>query len=130
VVLQYVPEHLWMKILRWLFSICSLFWIYTSRLMRSSCNLWVHVCVAVCLYVYPPLTTFECLNQSLWNLVCTSWHLIPSLLPVMSKLQPLNSLRDKLNIAWTPALVFVKFRMFITSHEGVSAEYLISRSHQ
>jgi hypothetical protein len=25
-----------------------------------------------------PPSTFECLNQSLWNLVCVSWHLSPS----------------------------------------------------
>jgi hypothetical protein len=30
---------------------------------------------SVCL---PPLSTFECQNQSLWNLVCISWHLSPS----------------------------------------------------
>jgi hypothetical protein len=35
---------------------------------------------AVCVSVNPPLPqlTFECLNQSLWNLVCISWHLSPS----------------------------------------------------
>jgi hypothetical protein len=26
----------------------------------------------------PPQLTFECLNQSLGNLVCISWHLSPS----------------------------------------------------
>jgi hypothetical protein len=30
------------------------------------------VCVCVC--VYPPLSTFEFQNQSLWSLVCTSFH--------------------------------------------------------
>jgi hypothetical protein len=35
----------------------------------------VCVCVSVCI---SPLTTFECLNQSLWNLVCISYHLRPS----------------------------------------------------
>jgi hypothetical protein len=29
---------------------------------------------AVCLSVYHPLLTFECLNHYLLNLVCTSWH--------------------------------------------------------
>jgi hypothetical protein len=33
---------------------------------------------AVCVFVYPPMLTFECLNQSLWNLICISWHLSPS----------------------------------------------------
>jgi hypothetical protein len=28
--------------------------------------------LSVCLCI--PLLTFECLNQSLWNLVCMSWH--------------------------------------------------------
>jgi hypothetical protein len=33
----------------------------------------------VCVSVYPPpQITFECLNQSLWNLVCISWQLSPS----------------------------------------------------
>jgi hypothetical protein len=42
-----------------------------SRLMRSpSC---------LCLHVYhPPTTTFEFLNQSLWNLAHVLWHLSPS----------------------------------------------------
>jgi hypothetical protein len=30
---------------------------------------------AVCVSVLSPLSTFECLNQCLWNLVCVSWHL-------------------------------------------------------
>jgi hypothetical protein len=30
------------------------------------------------LSIYPPLSTFECLNHSIWNLVCISWHLSPS----------------------------------------------------
>jgi hypothetical protein len=44
-------------------------------------GLWNHlavcqcVCVTVCLS--PPMK-FECLNQSLRNLVCISWHLSPS----------------------------------------------------
>jgi hypothetical protein len=46
-----------------LFSLLS--W---SIRFRSSC------CLCVC--AFPPLT-FECLNQSKWNLVCITWHLIP-----------------------------------------------------
>jgi hypothetical protein len=42
-----------------------------TRLMKSPCYL--------CLYVYPPLSTLEWLNQSLGNLLCVSWHLNPSL---------------------------------------------------
>jgi hypothetical protein len=42
----------------------------TSRMfMRSPC------CLCVCV---SPLLTFECLSQTLWNLVCTSWHLTSS----------------------------------------------------
>jgi hypothetical protein len=37
--------------------------------MRSPC------CLCVCV---SPLSTFEWLNQSLWNLVCISWHLSQS----------------------------------------------------
>jgi hypothetical protein len=33
------------------------------------------VCMYVCMCVCPPLSTFKCLNQSLWSLVCTSWHM-------------------------------------------------------
>jgi hypothetical protein len=32
----------------------------------------------VCVSVYPSPINFECLNQSLWNVVRTSWHLSPS----------------------------------------------------
>jgi hypothetical protein len=39
-----------------------------SRLMPSQC------CQCVC---EATLLTFECLNQSLWNLVCISWHMSP-----------------------------------------------------
>jgi hypothetical protein len=42
----------------------SLFRKNKSRLMRSPCC----VCACVC-----PISAFECLNQSLWKLVCTSW---------------------------------------------------------
>jgi hypothetical protein len=53
---------------RWLiFSLLSLFWKKYSRLMTSCC---------VCVFVSPQLT-FERLNQSLWNLVRISRHLIP-----------------------------------------------------
>jgi hypothetical protein len=38
----------------------------------------VCVCVCVSLSVYPPPSTFERRYQSLWNLVCTLWHLSPS----------------------------------------------------
>jgi hypothetical protein len=30
---------------------------------------------SVCVFVYSPVSAFECLNQSLWNLVCITWHL-------------------------------------------------------
>jgi hypothetical protein len=30
------------------------------------------------LSVYPHLPTSECMNPSLWNLLCVSWHLSPS----------------------------------------------------
>jgi hypothetical protein len=51
-----------------LFSLLSLFWRNGSRCMRSPC------CLCVCI----PLTAFECLHQSMWNLVCIWWHLSPS----------------------------------------------------
>jgi hypothetical protein len=35
-------------------------------------GLWDHL--AVCVSVYAPVLTFECRNQSLWNLVRISWH--------------------------------------------------------
>jgi hypothetical protein len=34
--------------------------------------------MSACLWITPPVLTFECVNQSLWNLVCISWHLSPS----------------------------------------------------
>jgi hypothetical protein len=37
-----------------------------------------HHAVCVSVYLCIPLWTFECLDQSLWNFVCISWHLIPS----------------------------------------------------
>jgi hypothetical protein len=50
-------------------SLISLFWKNRSRIMRSP------YCPCVCA---SPLLTFECLNQSLWNLILISWHLSPS----------------------------------------------------
>jgi hypothetical protein len=44
--------------------------------MRSPCCLYVCVFVSACLWI--PDSTFECLNQSLQNFVCISWHLSPS----------------------------------------------------
>jgi hypothetical protein len=58
-----------------IFSLLSLIWKNKIRLMRSRC------CLCVCLWTPPPLLTFECLNQSLWNLVRTSRHLSPSQRP-------------------------------------------------
>jgi hypothetical protein len=55
------------------FSLLSLLLKNKSRFVRSPCCLCVPVSTCVC-----PLTTFECLNHSLWNLVCISWHLSPS----------------------------------------------------
>jgi hypothetical protein len=37
--------------------------------------MWSPCCLCLC---ESPLSTFECLNQSLWNLVCISRHLSPS----------------------------------------------------
>jgi hypothetical protein len=51
------------------FSLFSLFWKNKSMPMRSAC------CLCVCV---SPLSTVDCLNQSLWNLVYISWHLSPS----------------------------------------------------
>jgi hypothetical protein len=55
---------------RWRFiSLISLFWKKNkSRLTMSVC-----LCICVC-----PLSTFECLNKSSWNLVFMSWNLSPS----------------------------------------------------
>jgi hypothetical protein len=44
-----------------IFSPLSLVWKNKSSLIKSSCS--------VCACLYPPLLTFECVNQSLWNLV-------------------------------------------------------------
>jgi hypothetical protein len=42
---------------------------------KIKAGLWDHL--AVCVSLCPP-SIFECLNQSLWNLVRISWHLSPS----------------------------------------------------
>jgi hypothetical protein len=63
----------------YLISLLSLFWKKNkSRLMRSSC------CLCVCMYI-----SFECLNQSIWNLLCISWHLSPCQRRT-SKIHPIN----------------------------------------
>jgi hypothetical protein len=49
----------------WMFSLVSLFWKNKSRLK------WTPFCLCVCV---SRLSTCECLSQSLWNLVCISWH--------------------------------------------------------
>jgi hypothetical protein len=51
--------------------------------METPCwlSLYVSVCFCpyICLYIYiSPIKTFECLNQSLWNLVPIECHLSPS----------------------------------------------------
>jgi hypothetical protein len=51
-----------------IFSQLSLVWKNESRLMRSLC----------CVSVNSSLWAFKCLNQSLWNSVCISWHLSQS----------------------------------------------------
>jgi hypothetical protein len=55
--------------------------ILTTSLNKLQINKLTHMTScdlqAVCVAVYPPLLTFECLNQSLRNLVCVSWHLSP-----------------------------------------------------
>jgi hypothetical protein len=51
-------------------SLLSLLLKDKIRLMRSPCSLY--------LYVYRRLTTFECLNRSLWNSVRISRHLSSS----------------------------------------------------
>jgi hypothetical protein len=56
-----VPEHV-------LLDFFPYFDKNETRLMRSSC----------CLCIPLPQSTFECLNQSLWNLVCISCYLSPS----------------------------------------------------
>jgi hypothetical protein len=56
-------------------SLLSLFWKNKSRHMRSLRCLCVSLCFCVCV---SPLLTFECLNQSLWNMVSILWHLSPS----------------------------------------------------
>jgi hypothetical protein len=53
------------------FSILSFLEKNKSRPMRSPCCLCLYVCES-------PLVNFECLNQSLSNLVRTSRHLSPS----------------------------------------------------
>jgi hypothetical protein len=56
-----------------IFSLPSLVWKNKSSLMKSSCYL--------CVCLYPPLLTFECINQSLWNLVYHStWAHLNSIL--------------------------------------------------
>jgi hypothetical protein len=52
-------------------SLLFLFWQNKSRLKRSPCFL----CVCMCT---PLSSVLEYLNQSLWNLVCVSWHPSPS----------------------------------------------------
>jgi hypothetical protein len=47
----------------------SLFWWNKVTLILS---------LSLCAFADPLLSTFECLNQSLWNLVCISWNLGPS----------------------------------------------------
>jgi hypothetical protein len=55
------------------FRLFPLFW-------KKKVGFWDRVAVCVCVCV-SPLLTFECLNQSLWNLVRISWHLSPSQRP-------------------------------------------------
>jgi hypothetical protein len=82
-----------------------------SRLMRWPC---------LCLYVYLPVTTFACQNQSLWNLIFISWHLSSSqwhhnsLLSVIPTSKRLKFLRQNLNTDWMPVPVFTKLDMYMS----------------
>jgi hypothetical protein len=93
--------------------------------------LWNHlamcesVCSSVCVSL---LKTFECLNQSLWNLVYVyhdTWEhlnevLQKSLPTVILSFELLWVLRHNFNVAWTPLPIFVKLVMYITLHEAIS----------
>jgi hypothetical protein len=71
-----VPNHCCISSLNWvfLFSLLPLFW-------KNRVGLWDHV---VCVCVCGPLLTYECLNQSVLNLVRISRHLNPSQRPKKS----------------------------------------------
>jgi hypothetical protein len=106
-----------------LFSILSLFWKNKNTLIRSP------FCLRVCV---SPLLTFECLNQSLWNLVRISRYLSssqrhnfknPSVIPA---LQTLRFLGQNLNIAWTPVLIFMKLGTYIMPPESISTAHFIN----
>jgi hypothetical protein len=56
----YVPSHPRKPVILIIISLLSLFWRNESRFMRSPC------CLCVC---ESRLSPFECLTQSLWNLV-------------------------------------------------------------
>jgi hypothetical protein len=54
------------------FSLLYSFW----KKEKIKVDFWEHHAVYVCKSLPP--STFECLNWSLWYLVCISWHLRPS----------------------------------------------------
>jgi hypothetical protein len=59
------------------FNIFPSFLAYFPYFEKIKVDLWDRhaVCLHVCVW---PLPNFEFLNQSLWNVVCISWHLSPS----------------------------------------------------
>jgi hypothetical protein len=54
-------------------SVFLAYFPYFEKLEIGLCDLH-----SVCLWIPPPIRTSECLNQSSWILVCTSWYLTQS----------------------------------------------------
>jgi hypothetical protein len=63
---QIQQARLWIK--------CIL--VYFSYFEKIKVGVWYHL--ALYIRVTPPHINFEFQKQSLWNLVCISWHLSPS----------------------------------------------------
>jgi hypothetical protein len=100
-------------------------------------DLWDHISVSVSVCVFQ-LLTFECLNQSLWNLVRMSCHLRPpqwgtSYIPLISNTNTTTSQICwciTLNITWMPGPIFTGFGMYIVLAKAISTVYCINHSHQ
>jgi hypothetical protein len=72
------------------FAICSAYFLYFEKI---KVGLWVQQAVCVCVWI-PLLSTFECLNQSLWNVRACVHVYIYIMAP-----EPISTMHSK--ISWT-----------------------------
>jgi hypothetical protein len=119
-------------------KVLSAFLAYFPYFKKLKVGLWDYlaVCMSVCLHVYP----YQLLNA--WTNIYETWYVyhgtwanlngvIHKSLPIVILwLQHLEFLRQNLNIAWMPVVIFMKLGLWIMPPEAFSTVYSTNHSHQ